>query len=319
MIYSEVIIIGGGPAGSSCAYKLKKAGVDCLILDKESFPRKKLCAGWITPGVLKKLDLDLKDYPKGFLCFKTMHVHVYGLTKKIKTEQYSIRRYEFDEFLFKRAESKYFRHTVKDIKKVGEHFVIDDKFECKYLVGAAGSFCPVYLTFFRKNNPRKPKKLVVAMEEEFKYDYKDDNCHLWFFKKGLPGYSWYVPKANGYINIGIGGIFKPAGKSKKDILYHWKIFTAELEKKGLIKKHDYKPEGYIYHLREKEAKYQIGNAYIIGDSAGVATTDLGEGIEPSIETGILCAEAIMKNKKLNLDKVKKRSFTNIEYLKFIIK
>ena len=46
----DVIIIGGGPAGSTCAGKLRSGGLDVLIVDKAEFPRSKLCSGWITPG-----------------------------------------------------------------------------------------------------------------------------------------------------------------------------------------------------------------------------------------------------------------------------
>jgi flavin-dependent dehydrogenase len=52
---ADVIIVGGGPAGSSCAWSLKRQGVDCLVLDKEPFPRGKPCAGWITPEVVEDL------------------------------------------------------------------------------------------------------------------------------------------------------------------------------------------------------------------------------------------------------------------------
>jgi flavin-dependent dehydrogenase len=37
------------------------------------------------------------------------------------------------------------------------------------------------------------------------YPFSDERCHLWFFEDGLPGYAWYVPKADGYLNVGIGG------------------------------------------------------------------------------------------------------------------
>ncbi len=49
MIERDVIIVGGGPAGSSCAWRLARHGVKPLVLDRASFPRLKLCAGWITP------------------------------------------------------------------------------------------------------------------------------------------------------------------------------------------------------------------------------------------------------------------------------
>lgn len=63
MVEAEVIIIGGGPTGSTCAWMLKQSGVDAIILDKAEFPRHKLCAGWITPKVLRRLQLDASAYP----------------------------------------------------------------------------------------------------------------------------------------------------------------------------------------------------------------------------------------------------------------
>ena len=53
----ETIIVGGGPAGSSCAWRLHRAGRECLVLDRKAMPRLKLCAGWITPKVLSDLEL----------------------------------------------------------------------------------------------------------------------------------------------------------------------------------------------------------------------------------------------------------------------
>ena len=48
----DALIVGGGPAGSSCARQLRRAGLDVLIMDKQEFPRDKVCAGWITPAVV---------------------------------------------------------------------------------------------------------------------------------------------------------------------------------------------------------------------------------------------------------------------------
>ena len=47
----DVLIVGGGPAGSTCAWQLVRAGLDVLVMDKHNFPRDKVCAGWITPAV----------------------------------------------------------------------------------------------------------------------------------------------------------------------------------------------------------------------------------------------------------------------------
>ena len=51
----DVLIVGGGPAGSTLAYSLKDSGLTIGILDKQSFPRQKICAGWVTPEVMRVL------------------------------------------------------------------------------------------------------------------------------------------------------------------------------------------------------------------------------------------------------------------------
>ncbi|HTP63822.1 MAG TPA: FAD-dependent oxidoreductase, partial [Geobacteraceae bacterium] len=61
----EVLIIGGGPAGATCARQLTRAGFDVLLLDSRRFPRDKPCAGWITPSVLETLEIDREEYGRG--------------------------------------------------------------------------------------------------------------------------------------------------------------------------------------------------------------------------------------------------------------
>ncbi|MBV5339661.1 MAG: FAD-dependent monooxygenase [Deltaproteobacteria bacterium] len=61
----EVLVVGGGPAGSTCAGKLVQEGLDVLLLDKELFPREKPCAGWITPVLFEALELDAEEYRQG--------------------------------------------------------------------------------------------------------------------------------------------------------------------------------------------------------------------------------------------------------------
>src|SRR5579862_2782752 len=58
----DILIVGGGPAGSSCAWKLRNSGLDVALIDKQRFPRDKVCGGWITPPVLKALAIDASEY-----------------------------------------------------------------------------------------------------------------------------------------------------------------------------------------------------------------------------------------------------------------
>ena len=203
----DTIIIGGGPAGASCAAELVRAGREVLVLDRAEFPREKLCAGWITEKVMRDLDFTPETYPKGILPLK-IRTHFPRLPFGLRFfptpgANYSIRRVEFDAWLLERSGAPVERHQVKDIARDGDGFVLDGAYRCRHLVGAGGTMCPVRRAFFPDS--RKRGDQIVTLEREFDYPARDDLCRLYFFRRGLSGYSWYVPKAEGVVNIGIGG------------------------------------------------------------------------------------------------------------------
>ncbi|MBN2541527.1 NAD(P)/FAD-dependent oxidoreductase [bacterium] len=308
---TEIAIIGAGPAGSTCAWKLKQAGKEVIILDKSEFPRQKLCAGWITPKVIKNLQIDLKTYPHDLTSFTRFIFHVYGLRIHVKVHQYSIRRYEFDHWLLERAGVQFYPHKVQNIRKEGDTYIIDDAFRCKYLVGAGGTHCPVYKTFFSNFNPRAKNSKIVSLEEEFPYDSPEKDCHLWFFENKLPGYAWFVPKGNGYLNVGIGGKFEGLKSRGESIRDHWVSFIRKLAELGMVKDHKFDPRGCAYYLRQDVKRFRLDNAFIIGDSAGLATRDMGEGIGPAVESGILAAAAIINGSEYSTKSINKYSVFDI--------
>ncbi len=307
---AEIIIVGGGPAGSSCAHKLVQAGREVLILDKKAFPRSKLCAGWVTPRVWKLLKVKPEEYPHSLLTFKKLH-YFFGHKKiPVPTKQYSIRRYEFDHWLLQKSGAQVIEHEVKNIREENGVFVIDDQFQTEILVGAGGTNCPVYRTFFSKLRPRQTEKRIATMELEFPFNYHDSNCYLWFFEHDLAGYSWYVPKGKGYLNIGIGGKLLPLQKRNLTIQKYWQWFVQKLRFLELVSELPPKVKGYQYFLRQK-GPVQLKNIYLIGDAAGLATIDMGEGIGPAIQSGFLAADAILNNQPLSFQSISRFSLFDI--------
>jgi len=301
----DVVIVGGGPAGSTCAWKLGQAGVDLVVLDRAGFPRTKLCAGWITPEVVSDLDLDLSSYPHSSMSFDKLHFHLRNWKFAKKTTQHSIRRYEFDDYLLKRSGATVHEHTVRKIDKINGSYVIDGKYSCKYLLGAGGTRCPVYREFFHDQNPRSKLLQIATLEREFRYDWENNECHLWFFGDGLPGYAWYVPKANGYINVGLGGKAEKMKASTSRLRSYWDKFTKRLAEDGLVRNAEFEPTGYSYYLRGNVDVVRNGNAMIMGDAAGLASIDMGEGIGPAVRSAMLAADAITNNSEYDLKKLAK--------------
>ncbi len=298
----DVLIVGGGPAGSSAAWKLRRAGCDVLVLDQERFPRLKLCAGWITPEVVRDLEIDIGAYPHRFLTFERMHMHFKGLHLPVRCVQHSIRRVEFDAWLLERSGAPLIEHTVRQVREEQGAYVIDEEFRCRYLIGAGGTRCPVYRTLFRELNPRAAALQTVTLEHEIEYDWRDPDCHLWFFDHGLPGYAWYVPKQDGWLNIGIGGMAERIKRSGRSIHEHWALLTGKLGR-TLARGARYDPSGYSYYLRGPVEVVRRGNAFIAGDAAGLATRDMAEGIGPAVRSGLAAAGTILTGAEYRLTDV----------------
>ena len=316
MIHSDVIIVGGGPAGSTCAWRLRRQqqGVECIVLDKQAFPRPKLCAGWITPEVLSDLELTAAEYPYRLTQFRQLRVYLGREGFTVNADQYAIRRVEFDDWLLQRAGVGVHAHEVKQIRRDGARYLLDDLYSCDYLVGAGGTYCPVYRALFKPRNPRLLKRCVVTLEQEFPYAVQDGDCRLWFFQNRLPGYAWYVPKGDDCVNVGIGGFVDILKGRHATITQHWQWFVQELERRSLVKDYPLNPGGYTYYVRGRRDHVQQDRALLIGDAAGLATRELGEGIGPSVKSGILAAEAIISGKALSVRSIKKHSLLNLRTL-----
>jgi menaquinone-9 beta-reductase len=315
MKQTDVLIVGGGPDNAACAWRLKQHNMDCVILDHADFPRFKPCAGWITPEVLRDLQFDASEYPFGLTSFSRFDIQIHGIPLRLRTKQYSIRRYEFDHWLLQRSRVEVCNHRVKEIVQEGDRFVIDGLYAARYLVGAGGTHCPVYHTLFKPYQTSPKKSLIVAQEEEFRYVDADGRCRLWFFENKLPGYSWYVPKENGYVNIGVGGSAAQLKANRDSLKNHWNLLVKRLEADGLVRDHRFKPSGHSYYLREKSLELQRGHAYLVGDALGLATRDMGEGIGPAIQSGLLAADAIAKGDIYRVDSIPKYSLPSLVRLR----
>jgi len=308
--YADVIIVGGGPAGSTCAWKLREKGIDFLLLDKQKFPRPKPCGGWLMPEVLKDLEIDAGEYPHNLMSFEKYHVHFKYLNVCLKSLQFAIQRHEFDDWLLKRSTATVINHKVAHIREKSGYYVIDGKYKCKYLVGAGGTNCPVYRTFLKPVNPRARELQAVTLVEEFPYNCTDENLHLWFSNNLLPGYAWYVPKGKGIVNVGIGTLTPRLQKNNDSMKAEWNQFIDKIATLSLVKDYQFNPRGYVYYLRGIVEVGRIGNAFVVGDAAGLATRDMAEGIGPAVKSGLLAAESIADGKEYNLSIIKKYSSGN---------
>lgn len=300
----ETIIVGAGPAGSSCAWQLVRHGRPCLVLEKQPMPRTKLCAGWITPRVLADLEIQPQEYPYGLVRLDRLRV-VVGRSRRwsfhIRANQYAIRRSEFDAWLLQRSGAERIQHTVRRIRLENGWYILDEAFACRNLVGAGGTSCPVRKTLF----PPYQGKLILTREVEYPSEPTVKECILWFPFAGRNGYAWYIPK-RGVINIGFGGLAEEIPPGSLSFL--WKEFLELLEEGNCLGvQSPPPPSGHPYFLTPLNSPVKYQQAYLIGDAAGLATWDLAEGIGPAIQSGIVAAQDILGIESYQRAKIRRYS------------
>jgi geranylgeranyl reductase family protein len=295
----DVVIVGAGPAGSSCAWALRRAGIDTLILDKRTFPRDKVCGGWITPAVLEELQIDPAEYSArgvfqpltGFRTSRMGGREVY--TSYGRPVSYGIRRCEFDEFLLKRSGARVFEGTpLESLERSGEHWLVNGEIEARLVIGAGGHFCPVA----RWLGADARKEVAVAAQEiEFEMTpAQRAACSIQgevpelYFCPDMKGYGWCFRKQN-FLNVGLGRLDPRAlPKHVSDFLRFLKTAgKLAFDLPGAMPGHAY----LLY--QEAKRKMVDDGVLLIGDAAGVAYAQSGEGIRPAIESGLLAAETIL--------------------------
>jgi geranylgeranyl reductase family protein len=295
----DVLIVGGGPAGSSCAWGLRQSGLDVVILDKQNFPRDKICGGWITPSVLTDLEIDPPEYGHNWMLqpitgFRVGRIAGTALeTHYGEPVSYGIRRCEFDDYLLRRSGARLALGTgLTSLRRVDEEgWIANDQIKARVVIGAGGHFCPVArLTGAKRNN----EAAVVAQEVEFEMDgsqlagcrIRKDTPEL-YFCSDMKGYGWCFRKGD-ILNVGLGRA-DPRG-----LPAHVGGFLKFLKSAGRIS-FDLPPlNGHAYLLNGESTRMSVGDGVLlIGDAAGLAHPQSGEGILPAIESGLLAARTIV--------------------------
>lgn len=296
----EALIVGGGPGGSTCAWALAAAGIDVVVMDKRTFPRDKVCAGWITPAVVEALRLDVDEYRRGRV-FQPITGFRTGLlgARELETDyseavSYGIRRFEFDDYLLQRCGARLeLGEPLRTLERDGADWVVNGRIRARMLVGAGGHFCPVARYLGAKLG--SSEVVVAAQEVEFLLSPAEAvHCSAvgerpeLYFCSDLKGYGWCFRKGD-YLNIGIGR------EDNRRLSEHLAAFCEFLKNRGTIA---FDPprrfNGHAYLLYGHAPRAVAGGGVLlIGDAAGLAYTQSGEGIRPAVESALLAAQTIL--------------------------
>jgi flavin-dependent dehydrogenase len=271
------------------------------VIDRATFPRVKLCAGWLSAGIWDVLELAPREYPRALWEWSTCHVHYRGADHAVPGKGWFIRRFELDEFLLQRSGAElrlgaHVKRLARDADGVWSLELPDATIRARYVVGAGGTNCPVA----RALAPRRPRRALGVQELELQTDPaavertrlgKDGEPELVLFDD-VAGYGWNVPKSD-WINVGCGTLDAHAVHAA------WQATHDHLRAAGHVPR-EAEPElahlkGHSYFLYDPAhlARAAQDNAVLVGDSLGLAHPITGEGILPATVSGRCAAAAIL--------------------------
>jgi len=325
---ADVIVVGAGPAGSTAATYLARAGVDVLLLEKSVFPRDKVCGDGLTPrGVKQVLALGVDVSGDDWLRNKGLRVVGGGTSLELPwpvLQDYPdfglVRpRRDFDQMLADLAVKAGARlHVgttvtgpVRDERTgaiVGVLARSDNgpgSFSAPIVIAADGVSARVALGM--GINKRDDRPLGVAVRRYYKSpakthdDFLESHLELWDRTNAaspqlLPGYGWIFGLGDGTVNVGLGMLNSSKAFGNTDyrkLLRTWLDGTP--------------PE---WGLREENAIGSIGGAglpmgfnrtphyadglVLLGDAGGSVNPFNGEGIAYAMESATMAAESVLQ-------------------------
>ncbi|MCE2497021.1 MAG: geranylgeranyl reductase family protein [Flavobacteriales bacterium] len=314
----DVVISGGGPAGTSAAIGLKNSGLKVLLLEKHVFPRDKICGDALSPDVWRQL-LQLQvpiDEIRSF----TEKIPSYGARVSSPSGDlvefefpdmeedlapgYISERFRFDHYMWKMAADSNVVDardgvTVKGAHWNGKRWKVETSrgaFESRMLFIADGA---------QSILAKQMGQLVVEREHYCaglrQYWHGVQGFHekgfieLHFEKEIIPGYFWMFPLPNGNANVGIGMLSSKIAEKKVDLKKHMH---------RLIHEHpDFAPrfkdaeplekvKGWGLPIGSKKRVISGDHFVLLGDAASVIDPATGEGIGNSIRTGRVAAAVV---------------------------
>ena len=326
---ADVIVVGAGPAGSTTAYHLARAGLDVLLLEKTAFPREKVCGDGLTPRATKQLvamGIDVSE-EAGWLRNKGLRIIGGGVRLQLDWPELATfpdyglvrKRDDFDEQLARQAEKAgarlYERCNVgapitdeSTGRIIGVHAKLGEEktpvtFHAPLVVAADGN--STRLSLAMGLHRREDRPMGVAVRTYFTSPRHDDDyleswLELWDRREGqerlLPGYGWIFGMGDGTSNVGLGVLNTSEAFKELDWREVLKTWCASMPEDW-----GYTPENMTGPIRgaalpmafNRQPHYTKG-LLLVGDAGGLVNPFNGEGIAYAMESGQIVADVIVQ-------------------------
>jgi geranylgeranyl reductase family protein len=322
----DIIIVGAGPSGATAALYASKYGIKALVLDKEKFPRDKICGDALSGksvGILKELDLmeKVQQLPGAFIQrilfsspdHTSFQINLRESNLKDTPKGFVIRRKIFDNFLVeevKKTDTELIENfTVTDIIQsngnVSGVIGVDQdgnrhEIRCKIVLAADGynSVISRKLGIYHHD----PRHWVVALRCYYQnVAGLTDQIELHYLDEVIPGYFWIFPVEKGYANIGIGMLHHYIKKGNIDLraafdkAINHPVFSERFAHATPLEK----PIGWNLPVGSKR-RQNFGDGFLLlGDAAGLIDPFTGEGVGNAMYSAKFAINTINKAFQLN--------------------
>ena len=299
---THVVIIGGGLAGLTAAIHLSKVGLRVILIEKNSFPKHKVCGEYISNEVLPYLDWldisiqDLKPSNITKLQFSTANGTT--LNHKLPLGGFGISRYILDDFLYKKAVAngcKVIQETVTDIDFIVDDFTITTSdnsiINSKIVLGAFGKRSTIdqklHRDFIQKNSS------WLAVKAHYSGTFPDDLVGLHNFEGGYCGVS---KVENNKINVCYLADYATFKQYKNVAEYQTEVVSKNPHLKTIFESCSllFEKPLTISQISFDKKKAVENHMLMIGDSAGLIHPLCGNGMAMAIHSAKIASELVVK-------------------------